>query len=180
MSEKLECAILNQLTLFAEGSRAKTFRDADIWRGSKGSGADCGESSGELFANFDRITQSWKTLQGCLTGGLEEFSETWPKSGMTRSGTAYRLTPLADLIPESASLLWPTPRASMWKNRRWWVRKIYKGNLEEHGPMVVDPSMKGKPINPHFLEWLMGFPKGWTTVPTSSEVKESATPSSRK
>jgi len=68
----------------------------------------------------------------------------------------------------------------MWKNRRWWRRKSYMGNLEEHGPMKVDPSLEGKPINPRWLEWLMGFPLGWTAGITEIGLRHSAIRSSRK
>jgi hypothetical protein len=43
-----------------------------------------------------------------LDGDLDEFSETWPRAGMTRNGTAYRLQPLAPLTGETGSGLLPT------------------------------------------------------------------------
>ena len=61
------------------------------------------------LARYDRDTSLWKTSQLCLDGGLATFSETWPRSGMMRSGTAYRLPPLARLTAATASGLWFTP-----------------------------------------------------------------------
>lgn len=74
--------------------------------------ADYGSSSPESLARFDHGTSSWRTSQLCLVEGTARFSETWPRSGMTRSGIAYRLPPLARLTAEigSGSLL-PTPTA---------------------------------------------------------------------
>ena len=72
-----------------------------------------------LLGSYDQSTSSWRTSQHCLVAqaseeahGLAEFSETWPRSGMMRSGTAYRLPPLARSITEIGSGLLPTPRAN--------------------------------------------------------------------
>ena len=80
-----------------------------------------GPKSLDWLASFDRDSSSWKTRQACLIAHLSnqaetsaEFSETWPRSGMTRSGIAYRLPPLTRPTLEIAygsSEHWPTPRA---------------------------------------------------------------------
>lgn len=64
-----------------------------------------------LLARYDRDTSLWKTSQLCLDGGLQTFSETWPRSGMMRSGIAYRLPPLEPPTGGIGSGSWPTPRA---------------------------------------------------------------------
>ena len=74
-------------------------------------GPDFGENSRELLATFDPATSSWKTSQHCFIEGLATFSETWPRSGMTRSGIAYQLPPLVRLTDATASGSWPTPTA---------------------------------------------------------------------
>lgn len=57
---------------------------------------------------------AWLTPQADLVNshGSAEFSETWPRSGLMQSGTAYRLPPLAPLTDETASGLLPTHVAS--------------------------------------------------------------------
>jgi hypothetical protein len=80
---------------------------------STASAADYGRSSPVLLAKFDRGTRSWRTSQLCLDGDLTEFSETWPRSGMTRSGTAYLLPPLVRLTDVTESGSWPTPTAQV-------------------------------------------------------------------
>ena len=40
------------------------------------------------------------------------FSETWPRSGMTRGGIAFPLQPLAPLTSATGSGSWPTPHAN--------------------------------------------------------------------
>ena len=52
-----------------------------------------------------------ETSQSCLEMGWAELSATWPKSGMTRNGTAYRLSPLVPTTFENVSGSLPTPTA---------------------------------------------------------------------
>lgn len=66
----------------------------------------------DWFASYDPPSSSWKTSQRSLVEGLETFSETWPRSGMMRGGTAYQLPPLAPLTAATGSGLLPTPEAS--------------------------------------------------------------------
>src|SRR5579862_7777079 len=98
-----------QQTLFAGDSPAKTSASPAKGLDWKARAAACGASCAELLAKYDLATRSWRTSQHCLDGALVEFSETWPRSGMTRSGTAYRLAPLVPLTSETAFGLWPTP-----------------------------------------------------------------------
>ena len=73
-----------------------------------------GSSTLGSLASYDHATQSWRTSQLCVDGALELFSETWPRSGMTRSGIAYKLQTWGRSISEteSGSLL-PTPTATV-------------------------------------------------------------------
>ena len=50
-------------------------------------------------------------------GDLSVFSETWPRSGMMRSGTAYQLPPLVPLTDATGSGSWPTPDAERQRDR---------------------------------------------------------------
>jgi hypothetical protein len=68
----------------------------------------------ESLATFDRDSLQWKTWQLCLDGELDEFSETWPRSGMIVSGIAYQLPPLEPLTDATGSGLLPTPAAISW------------------------------------------------------------------
>lgn len=70
-----------------------------------------GKSTGASFANYDPQSSSWKTSQDSFLSGSEPFSETWPRSGMIVSGTAYRLPPSAPRTGATGSGLLPTPRA---------------------------------------------------------------------
>lgn len=77
---------------------------------------DYGRKSPVWLASWESKDSSWRTAQTSLqlTGELtsEPFSETWPRSGMMRSGTAYRLPPLThptSVIASGSSQLLPTP-----------------------------------------------------------------------
>src|ERR1051326_7464167 len=71
----------------------------------------CGARWPASLANYDRATSSWRTSQRCLDGDWAAFSETWPRSGMTRNGIGFPLQPLAPIINGTESGSWPTPRA---------------------------------------------------------------------
>ncbi len=100
------------LTSSQEGGRAKIYLSPEKALALTASEAAYGRSTPESFAKFDPATSSWKTSQLCLDGGLTAFSETWPRSFMTRRGTAYRLEPLVRRTFETESGLLPTPAAA--------------------------------------------------------------------
>jgi len=64
------------------------------------------------LASYDPETSTWKTSQLSLVEGLGTFSETWPRSGIMRGGTAFPQPPLAPLTGGTGSGLLPTPEAS--------------------------------------------------------------------
>jgi hypothetical protein len=84
--------------------------------------ATSGPSSPVLLASFDPEASCWRTFQATLASELPKFSQTLPRSGMTRSGRLYALPTLAlptDGSGGSASLNVPTPTASdaVWSDR---------------------------------------------------------------
>lgn len=236
--------------LSAAASPARTSVSPERARALAASTAAYGRSTPELLARFDPDTSSWRTSQLCLDGALSVFSETWPRSGLMRSGIAYQLPPLVRLTDEIESGLWvsptaqdgrrgnlparpwdtglplsqqvvmpqrwPTPQARDWKDganprahgqhspslavavATWpspkaanaerggrgdllaWVRGYEnshyptptanrRNGLQSHGVNVITGS-----LNPTWVEWLMGFPLGFT------DLGLWATPSSRK
>jgi hypothetical protein len=93
----------------------------------------------------------------------------WPTPTATLGTKGGRVTPRkgregGTLIEAVSARLWPTPTARDWKSSSMGTQ----GNarpLSEHLP---------GPLNPTWVEWLMGFPLGWT------DCGDSATRSSRK
>src|SRR6266496_1290631 len=109
--EPLESTTYQQLTLFAAVSLVKTSARPRLLmhKGLMVKDRDSGKSSIESFASYDTGTHLWKTSQLCFTEELEEFSETWPQSGMMRSGKCYELVTSDCPTDESDCLLLPTP-----------------------------------------------------------------------
>lgn len=213
--------------------RAKTSAPLEKELGSPALDRDYGKKWPGLFATYSRDSSTWKTVQCSLFGDSEPYSETWPRSGMTRNGYAYLRPIVAPTIFETASGLWPTPVASeakagartpdgkrgarltdiikrpeLWptpcatearqglqirrngkqgrqqslttavrmqlptpkardyrtgdkpENRR--TREKMTG--KKHSPDLNDVAAPGGQLNPTWVEWLMGWPIGWTEL----------------
>ena len=162
--ETSQDAIQAPLTLSLGVSPVRTFRWREIAQGSRVRGLAYGESTADLFARYDRASLSWKTSQACFLSGWGRFSETWPRSGMTRNGIAYQLPPLVPLTGETGYGLLPTLRTSRQK-RAWkaYVRQNYQGNLEE---FLGEHGFLGW-ISRQFCEWMMGYTLTWTDTKLS-------------
>jgi len=85
----------------------------------------------------------------------DEYSGTWPKSGMTHGGDAFRQPPLERRISERGSGLWPTPNASDATGG--------PGSSGRDGGLNLRTVANGQ-LNPDWVEWLMGWPIGWTSL----------------
>ena len=71
------------------------------------------------FAEYDQFTHTWRTYQvSLLTLTPDEFTETWPKAGMTVSGVGYQLPKQELRIAEIDGGVLPTPAAQEpgWKH----------------------------------------------------------------
>ncbi len=191
--------------LYAEGSPARTSAKPEPKKASMGNDPVCGLSLPGSFASFDRDTSSWKTSQRSLFGDWIEYSGTWPRSGMMRSGIVFPLRPSAPLTAAIGYLSWRTPLARDWKgptgsipadwllpdqvqSKSWptptastatladmeqaryaWNdpnRPSYREAAIRSGHRVQTTCSHGgecrRKLNPQFVEWLMGFPEGWT------------------
>jgi hypothetical protein len=125
--------------------------------------AGYGQNFSEPFGRYDHDSSSWRTLQCSLIRELESLSETWPRSGMTRSGIAYQLRPLVPLTSEIGRGLLPTPRKS---------RGFTNPTLGKSRSDCLTTRITGRPIlgtrpHPNFVEWMMGYPIGWTELEPS-------------
>jgi hypothetical protein len=158
------------LTLFAEGFLARTSAAlAKVWA-SRAAALASGKSLPVLLASYDPASRSWRTSQLSIFEGWDVFSQTLPRSGMTRNGTLFQLGPLAPLTNENAAGLLPTPRVS---------RGFTNPTLGKPRPDCLPTRLLGRPVlgtrpRPAFVEWMMGFPIGWLTQ------KDSATASAPK
>jgi len=121
-----------------------------------------GLNTQDLLASFDPNTSSWRTSQHCLVEGLAPYSETWPRSGMTRNGTAYRLPVLVCPTLGTESGLLPTICKSEGKGTS---AKRFKGSTEYRGAKMSEGLRNGLTdmayTHPDLACAAMGFPKHW-------------------
>jgi len=127
----------------------------------------CGLKCLGLFAKYDQVLSSWKMCQTLLNLGLEQFSETWPKSGIIQNGVCWEATIAEECINEiehGFSLFTPTSTdykrnnlsTPMWQ-RRMQTRKS-PGTLPEQ---LAWMGFKGM-LSPTLPEKMMRWPIGWT------------------
>ena len=221
------------LTWFLAASRARTSALQEQEKGLTASVVDCGGKWHGSFVRYDHDTRLWRTHQHSLLGGLDEYSETWPRWGSMRNGECSARTASGHPTFGNESGLWPTPNCpnggrrvpedaeirggatpTAYKNGKkiqvgleqavkWWPTPTACGNNNRKGasatsgdglatavyatPTARDcksgsfsPEAKakrnehrrGKPLseqiggslNPTWVEWLMGWPLGWTDL----------------
>ncbi len=158
-----------QLTLYAEDSPVKTYQPQAskldlVAKDQAYTGKCC-----ELLASVCRDTQFLKTSQDSFLetkeDGSQNFSMTWPRSGLMRNGTVSQLPTLGRTTTEIGSGLLPTPVAH--EARLGWQDRTSgkKGTQESLSTLVMksagregNQEWKGGQLNPTWVEWLMGFP----------------------
>lgn len=132
----------------AGDSPAKTSHSPEAATESTAPAPACGESLRGSFAWFDRDGSSWRTYQRLLTGEWDLFSETWPRAGIMRNGTAYPLPPSAPLTAVTGSSWsrgeYPTPSATEY------------GSAQNEGQVPHDRPTRGTPS-------LSTFARQWPT-----------------
>jgi hypothetical protein len=176
------------LMWFREVSLARTSASQELATGWTESEAGSGQKWLGSFARYNHDASSWKTAQFSLLADSDEFLETWPRWGSMLNGESY-LRPIPALpICVSASGLWPTPTCDSGTERskryaqggtpltlavKSWptpcardYRGIGRSRLERTGSTAGEnpPHIVGGLLNPTWVEWLMGWPIGWTEL----------------
>ncbi len=134
----------------------------------KANEADSSQKWPESLAKYDRNSRSWRTAQSLLFEDLGESLETFPNWGMMHDGELWERTMLALPTEEKEYGFWPTPVRSDYAARRPSVN--WQGNSDL--PSVVwmrtggseNPNLPPAKLNPTWVEWLMGWPLGWTDL----------------
>lgn len=161
-----------ELTLSVVGSHAKTSAAQACGQGYTENVVDCSLKPSESLAFFDLDSQSWRTSQRCWIQGLASFLERWPRSGLMRSGIAYRLPGSVRITSGTAFLFWPTPTATDGRRSVLRVASLAKSHEKQRlngagtnrNLNEVLAAEFGLCLHPKFSEWLMGFPEGWTKI----------------
>ncbi len=157
------------LMLSAGDSHAKTLAAPEKARGLAGSAADCGGRWHALLAKYDPNTSLWKTRQCSLTEDLEQFLAIWPRWGLMRGGVCWEQDTLERPTLERDVGLWDTPCKGDAHPRAYNRNKVYNGAGQKHlqaqaYEKLTPHCVMGGKLNPQWVEWLMGWPMGWTEL----------------
>jgi len=179
---------------------AKIFQQQEKELGSQENEADFGEKWPESLAKYDPNTHSWRTHQCLLFEDSTECLAIFPRWGMMHDGELWELAMSAHLTEENESgflpdginffhtpnttgldggsnsrkalkkrqeMMWPSPRTrglcGGTGHKEMLIQKIGK----EEGVKIFN----GGTLNPTWVEWLMGWPIGWTDLKPLEMVK---------
>jgi hypothetical protein len=150
-----------------------------------------GPGYGTPLASYDPDTQSWKMCGDISLWEEPQCLASLPKSGMTRNGVLYQRLAWVPLIDATGLSLLHTPTAkanqmspSMRAQSRWWPTPTAHGentatrneaharrlaNGMKYSSRLTQAVAQEEPesigyLNPLWVEWLMGFPTGWTDL----------------
>ena len=144
----------------AEDSPARIFQRPGPDLDYPGPGLDCGLKWRGSLAKYDPDSRSWKTAQCSLLGGLESYSETWPRWGLMCDGECWELPALVPCTLESVSGLLPTLTRRDYRSDSCTQKVKAERDAQTRGKSL--PWVLGGLVNPPWAEWFMGFPIGWT------------------
>ena len=159
-----------------EASRAKTSALREEETVSKVREADFGLSSLGSSKKSNPSTRSSKTSQPFALGDWSKYSGRSLRSGMIQNGIVYPLQPLVPLTRGTASGSWPTPAARDYRGANSYdttLKKLSEGGrphldqLPNRVQLAEGRSIRGT-LNPQWVEWLMGYPVGWTDLSNSA------------
>jgi len=129
----------------------------------------CGPKWHALSVRFDRVMFSWKTAHCLFQEDLPWSSVILPTWGMMRAGECWERNTLGLPTNDTDSGLWPTPTVTGNYNRKGASKNSGDGlaTAVKNRPTPTCHDRKGKMVvggtlNPLWVEWLMGWPVGWT------------------
>ena len=127
---------------------------------------DCGRKWRASFVKWDRDMCLWKIARSSFLADFQLFLETWPRWGMMHAGECFRLPILARRICAAGFGFLPTPMKSVAGKSKKTLAAVIRGKFQ----MTLDRylAINGYGIglpNPTWVEWLMGWPMGWSAMP---------------
>lgn len=157
---------------FPEASHVKTCPKPEPDTDSPGNARASGFKWRGSLAKYDPVSSKWKTRQICLLsdGDSTSWSENFPSWGMARHGELFPLPTSALHTFANAygsgrkGRTYPTPTATQYKG---WSPGHNRAASDDRLDYVVEREAfeAGTPgrTNPAWVEWLMGWPIGWTS-----------------
>jgi hypothetical protein len=124
-----------------------------------------GQSFYGAFAYFDHDTSLLKMCQVSLLLDSRTFLEDWPTVGMMRNGVLYQHVHSVPHTHGNECSSWPTPLAQSHRADCPGERLRYSPHIETELKMRLGiPVTNKQRLHPHFLEYLMGYPIGFTDL----------------
>ena len=130
----------------------------------KGTNVTYGRKCSELSTKLRHVGWWVKTFLESCELPLPTLSQTWSVKAITSSCLILKLRLSERRTGASASHLWPTATASDYKAGT--AKACANVPVNSHLGIAVhvnNPSNTGS-LNPDWVEWLMGYPIGWTEV----------------
>ena len=148
--------------------------------------ATSGRTCIKLLHKKDPLMQFSKMFMVTLDWASTRCSLTWKPKVTPQGRLLFQLVPSMLHIEETDCGLWPTPTAStnghgtdrnnprgiqqgnalatavVWKAKGWWPISSKKEHKEVRG--TTEAEWNRGSLNPTWVEWLMGYPKGWTDL----------------
>ena len=158
----------DQLTLFAEDSPANPslLQVSNLERQmTVTSGLKCYESS----KNRLPLGSLAKTFLGSSGWHSTMCALTWKVKVTESNRLLFRLVPSKPTTAETDAGLWPTPRASEYKDCGPVGSKSHT-HMDRRSYLCAKAKDSDRPtgkLSPMWTEWLMGFPIGWTELSPS-------------
>ena len=156
------------LTFLPAGSPVRTSVLRVSGRGLTASAADSGQKCFGLSAKPGLFGLWLRTSVTCGLAARTGFSLTWNRLATPAGRSWWVLTKRERRTSGSGSGLWPTPASSQTYKP---VRPLAPSEANgTHGIMLVgavgaaSPDLIGTYLNPEWLEFLMGYPIGWTDL----------------
>lgn len=177
------------LMLSAEDSPVRISHAQDEEKAFEESDRDYGQRWRELSTKFDPVSYSWRIRRFFGFEVLPWSSRIWPKWGMMRNGAIFQQRTAERPIKGTGFGYLPTPTASEGAGKsshsRTWSSTYANLHNFVMGKGKQDPMWKKWPtptanrrsglqshgenailghLNPAWVEWLMGWPIGWTDL----------------
>ncbi len=155
-------------TCCAAASPARTSAQPGAAPGCSANAAACGTKCCGWCESCDPVGWWLRTSLRCAFAERTGYWQTWQRKA-TPAGRSWWVLPMpARPTGGSGRSFWPTPTARDWKS----------GSAGQRGRRRACPlpDAVGGRLNPDWVEWLLGFPVGWT-APAPAGFAGSATPS---
>lgn len=150
-----------QLILSTAGSPARTSALQDVERAWKESEVFWFSRCSDLLTKFSQPLFSWRMSQRSALQARIWLRKNWPAGGMTVDGKLYQLkkSELRTFVKDGSYL--PTPTANSYGTNKGGGAGRVGMERPSLQTMAKD---RGGVLDPIFVEWVMGYPSGWTEL----------------